>query len=472
MGKQYSKTDKIEHLCLQPNFQLDYLDCVKRFIRDSPEMNNLLVSSFSLSQSNFCEMREMYDPETNQKFLLKTFNTTLLSTVEREFLLENLRTLQKLEHPGILKIFCIYESTDQFVCAVYDHFIGDQLSSRLVPGQKTLTNIEIFTILEQVVNCLEYLHEQELCYSNFDPSQLLFNGQNIKIHNFEYSLAKNNRDPLNILSLNVEYLSPEILMGEHFERSSDLWAVGVLIYYLFTMEHPFIGKAKSETISNIIQNKPRIPIMHLDLAEEEKEFVAQLLQSDPRNRLTLEKVKIQKYFMDKQIAFENQATSIFKSLLNFESSIGSFGNIRFVFHVLFAVQNKDKEQFSKDVAFLFKKINKSGNGKMTREELLQSTVFSQELKKRFSEMFDEFSECGSFLPFEIFLTLFLRVSSIFSKETLLEFYNSFESQNMQKITKASLQEKINGADIVVQKFLKTPCLEISMDFPNFLESIL
>jgi serine/threonine protein kinase len=49
----------------------------------------------------------------------------------------------------------------------------------------------------------------------------------------------------------AEYIAPEALKRCSFSYATDLWALGIIIYKIFTGKTPFRGASQSQTFSNI-----------------------------------------------------------------------------------------------------------------------------------------------------------------------------------------------------------------------------
>ena len=49
--------------------------------------------------------------------------------------------------------------------------------------------------------------------------------------------------------------APEILKGESISKQSDLWSLGIIIYYMLFKEYPYNGKTEYQIIQEINSNK-------------------------------------------------------------------------------------------------------------------------------------------------------------------------------------------------------------------------
>jgi serine/threonine protein kinase len=83
----------------------------------------------------------------------------------------------------------------------------------------------------------------------------------------------------------LDYVSPEIVMGNEYDKMVDVWSVGVLCYELCTGHAPFEStKCREETYKKILNVDLKFPRY---LSEEVKDFITKLLIKKPENRMSL-----------------------------------------------------------------------------------------------------------------------------------------------------------------------------------------
>ena len=82
------------------------------------------------------------------------------------------------------------------------------------------------------------------------------------------------------------YMAPEVLKG-NYHAPSDIWSTGVLLYFLISGYRPFEGKS-CEEVFNKIKNlkKPDFNEEFISVSEECKDLITQLLNPNPKTRIT------------------------------------------------------------------------------------------------------------------------------------------------------------------------------------------
>lgn len=107
-----------------------------------------------------------------------------------------------------------------------------------------------------------------------------------KLADFGWAALCNERRKTNCGTL--DYYAPEILEGEDYDETIDLWCMGVLTFELLTGKVPFYHASKKETVRKIIKvEKMDFPARVSDLA---RDFTESLLVKEPSKRLSVNKL--------------------------------------------------------------------------------------------------------------------------------------------------------------------------------------
>lgn len=94
---------------------------------------------------------------------------------------------------------------------------------------------------------LEYLHtKRKIIHRDIKPQNILINSKGeIKITDFGISSTIHTMQKLTTYVGTAIYMSPERLLGEKYDRDSDLWSLGVLMAECLLGEHPIKQKGVS-----------------------------------------------------------------------------------------------------------------------------------------------------------------------------------------------------------------------------------
>jgi len=146
---------------------------------------------------------------------------------------------------------------------------------------------EIYDILIQLNNTFQIMSNSNITHGNMKLENILVKDNTFKLSGFEIipDLIKYTRDyrPEKVCN----YLPPELLRKSdnfNIDQATDLWSLGVIIYYLFFGEFPFNGNSCQEVLSKIEKNnKKKTNFKELD------NLIDGLLTIDKEERLTWEK---------------------------------------------------------------------------------------------------------------------------------------------------------------------------------------
>jgi len=212
-------------------------------------------------------------------------------TMEHGRLETEIKILQDVEHPHVIKLKEYFESAET-VYLVMEMVTGGELFDKI-------TQIGCYseaTACELVANILDavaYLHSQNIVHRDLKPTNLLLKSEeddtNIKIADF--GLSKIISDELMMVTAcgTPIYVAPEVLQGEVYDKEVDMWSIGVITYILLCGFPPFFddGSNMAELFEQIMAGEYDYPEEYWDdISDEAKDLIDNLLLVDPEERFT------------------------------------------------------------------------------------------------------------------------------------------------------------------------------------------
>jgi serine/threonine protein kinase len=198
--------------------------------------------------------------------------------------------LSQMNHPNIAKLVRCFEN-DQNIYIMLE-LCENKSMVDLLRARRRLTETETRCYIAQLVEGLKHIHGKRIVHRDLKLGNL-FIGSNMQLKIGDFGLSEkinDNNDKLKALSGTPNYIAPEILTckeGHSFEV--DIWAIGVIAYTLIVGVPPFQSKTSKATCSKIKQVLYSYPLT-LNLSNQFKDFISQLLQKDPSHRLTLDQI--------------------------------------------------------------------------------------------------------------------------------------------------------------------------------------
>jgi len=226
--------------------------------------------------------------------------------------------LEQSQSPWIVKLKFIFQTPEKLFLGT-KHMSGGDFSVHLRRNKRFDEKRAKFYAAEIILG-LEYLHKIGVVYRDLRPENILMDQEgHICLRNFEISqkLELGLRTG-SFVETSPEYVSPEMIKGEEYGHSVDWWALGILVFEMLVGLSPFYRRDMNtqKTFHDIREKDPIFPT-RWTIAEDAKDFILQLLQKDPEERLGSKgaaEVKKHKWFADVnwELLSEKKAVPPFK----------------------------------------------------------------------------------------------------------------------------------------------------------------
>ena len=206
-----------------------------------------LVYTFTkdLGQGQFGSVRiahKTVNPGLN--FAVKSIKREQIeSSLEDEAeLRQELMILRSVDHPNIVKLHEVYLD-HKYLHIVTELLEGGPISPELTIGNR-FNEADTARIVRQTLQALSYLHELKIVHRDIKTENILFCQDKVTVKLIDFGFAKFCRHkPMLTESRGTQlYMSPEVI-DQKYDKSCDLWAVGVLTYFLLSGNFPFDGNS-------------------------------------------------------------------------------------------------------------------------------------------------------------------------------------------------------------------------------------
>ena len=238
------------------------------------------------------------DIETGQTVAIKVLTPRLSKdppSVER--LKREAAIAMRLEHPNVCPILRVGQTTDGMLYLVMPFLPGEALSEyETRRGQITVE--EGIPILAQVCRGLQHAHDLGIVHRDLKPENVMLVPDAREKNGFravvmDFGLAKQRRAGPDVAKLTQtgivlgtpEFMSPEQIRGKALDGRSDIYAIAVLAFEMFTGQLPFTGKNAQETMLARLRGQPvAIRSVREDLPQKLEALIARALSVQPEER--------------------------------------------------------------------------------------------------------------------------------------------------------------------------------------------
>jgi serine/threonine-protein kinase len=205
-----------------------------------------------------------------------------------------------LQHANIVQVFDISKTPDNSYFLVMEFVDGCNLKALIERQKQKGKRLEVAHSIYLMIECckaLQYAHSLEhpetneplgIVHRDISPPNILMS-KNGEVKLVDFGLAKANSqiestDP-GVVKGKFSYLSPEAASGLVVDHRADVFAVGIILWELFTGRRLFFGETDYQTVEQVRQARvPSIAALNPEIDGELEQIVRKALARDPEDR--------------------------------------------------------------------------------------------------------------------------------------------------------------------------------------------
>ena len=233
-------------------------------------------------------MGEVYradDLKLDQPVALKFLPEAVASDPERlDRFYGEVRIARQVSHPNVCRVYDIAEAGGLHFLSM-EFVDGEDLASLLrrigrLPGDKAIQ------IARQLCAGLAAAHDKGVLHRDLKPENVMIDGRGrARITDFGLAAAAEGIAGADVRSGTPAYMSPEQLAGREVSARSDIYALGLVLYELFTGKRAFTGKSFGELLrQHQDQAAPRPSDVVPDVDPAVESVILRCLEKEPRKR--------------------------------------------------------------------------------------------------------------------------------------------------------------------------------------------
>ncbi len=199
------------------------------------------------------------------------------------------RTMAFLAHPNVTRVYDLYED-DEAPWVILEFVSGRSLKEEIAANGPYSIE-ETARLLNQIAKALDHLHDRGLVHLDVKPQNLLITPE-FSVKLIDFGLAQRAGEPQEMIGGSTfgtaAYLSPEQACGEPVDASTDVYALGCVVYEMLTGQPPFgadsTGLLKNDVIRSHLDRDPEPPSSILPLPAWVDDAVLLALAKRPKDR--------------------------------------------------------------------------------------------------------------------------------------------------------------------------------------------
>jgi serine/threonine-protein kinase len=188
------------------------------------------------------------------------------------------------------------------VCGIHEygedgriHFIameyieGIDLKKILKQTRVGMRTDEAFDVAIQVAEGLQAIHDVNIIHRDLKTPNIMRDAKgHVRLMDFgiaKESDAASGQTATGLIVGTPEYMSPEQARGERVDSRTDIYALGIVIFEIFTGEVPFHGETPLATIMKHLKDPPPVEVMDAHhLPSEARDVLLKALAKEPKDR--------------------------------------------------------------------------------------------------------------------------------------------------------------------------------------------
>ncbi|XP_046407252.1 MAP kinase-activated protein kinase 2 [Ischnura elegans] len=270
--------------------------------KTTPITDDYEISTTVLGLGVSGKVVQCYSKTSREKYALKVLHDSAKSRREVDL------HWQASGCRNIVNIIDVYEnnySGNKCLLVVMECMEGGELFMRIQDRQDgAFTEREAAQIMREICSAVKYLHDMNIAHRDLKPENLLYTKPDqagiLKLTDFGFAKETFSKDTLQTPCYTPYYVAPEVLGPEKYDKSCDIWSLGVIMYILLCGFPPFYSNHGLAISPGM---KKRIRTGQYDfpnpewknVSQDAKDLIKGMLCIEPSDRLTIEMVMRNKW---------------------------------------------------------------------------------------------------------------------------------------------------------------------------------
>ena len=398
-----------------------------------------------LGEGSFASVYRVQNKYTNVICAMKIINKSYNCSAEDEKdILNEINILRLMDHPSVLKIFEFY-SNKQSYSIVTELCPGGELFQQIIDKGPFNEKYSAY-IMYQLLSAVNYCHKMHIVHRDLKPENILIVSKDkdgyptIKVCDFGTSKIFEKGAVQRKLVGSSYYIAPEVLKKNYNEKC-DIWSCGVIMYILLSARPPFGGNDDNDIMERVAIGRYDLESSPFDkLSSSALDLIRKCLTMDVNQRISADECLKHPWFKENKSQEMYNKINDGNTMKNLIENLKSYRRTSVIQETALAYLVHHFPQI-KDVVNsckLFNQIDKSGDGKISKKELLKGIserYNSKTLEKDIDEIYKNLDmDNNGYIGYEEFVRAAVS-KEYFVKDNVLRFaFRYFDKDDSGEIT--------------------------------------
>ena len=248
-----------------------------------------------IGKGKFGLVKSGINKETKKPVAIKIMAKKNMDKSDMELAKVEIDILKIAQHPNIIKLYDVFEN-ENYIYIIMEYCSGGDLLSYFEHFEYELPETKVCEIIHKLSMAIYYLHSYGIVHRDLKPENILMtdltSNADIRLLDFGLSKIVGNDEKCTEPYGTLSFVAPEVLQGKPYDKSVDLWSIGIITFLLLCGYMPFDDKHSEREIARQTIQDP-VPYENKiwsKLSPEAKTIVDGLLQKKPEKRYSIKEV--------------------------------------------------------------------------------------------------------------------------------------------------------------------------------------
>lgn len=219
-------------------------------------------------------------------YVMKVIDMSRMDSKQRKDAANEVKVLSSLKHPYIVSYRESF-TEHRNLAIVMDYADGGDLHDRVVRTRKAgkaFPEEKILRWFTEATLALKYMHDKHVLHRDLKSQNLFLTSQDrLRIGDFGISKVLESTAAFAKTTIGTPYyLSPEICMEKPYSFSSDVWALGCILYEMAALHVPFDAGSLKSLVHKITRGPT--PVLPSSYSSDLRQLCGDLLNRDNTQR--------------------------------------------------------------------------------------------------------------------------------------------------------------------------------------------
>jgi len=203
------------------------------------KIEDLFEFKEKIGQGNFGLVRKCIEKNTGKEYAVKIMDKNKIKKKDLQFIIQERNYMILIKHPNIVSLVQDFED-ENCIYFVMEYFKGGDLSKYMKRIKENMKEKNLERIAAKIIRIIaqgvEYLNQFGIVHRDLKPENIVFGIEDdiksIKIIDLGVAITlpfgQQSSDPIGTLA----YISPEMFTHNPYSYKVDVWAIGILLYWL------------------------------------------------------------------------------------------------------------------------------------------------------------------------------------------------------------------------------------------------